>query len=89
MRFPPLAGGSGTYSVANQNHQTISPINPSPARLTITLMIYLLAGPAYAGPFSLWGLNSRRRLALLTTVMEESDMAAPAIIGESSIPVKG
>ncbi len=86
----PAAGVLGAaQAFATQNHHTISPISPSPARLTITLMRSPPYSPAYAGPFSLWGLNSRRRLALLTTVMEESDMAAPAIIGESSIPVKG
>ena len=36
-----------------------------------------------------WGLNRRNRLALLTTVTELSDMAAPAITGLSRLPVIG
>ena len=34
-------------------------------------------------------LNSRKRLALLTTVTDENAIAVPAMIGLSSIPVSG
>ncbi len=35
------------------------------------------------------GVNPRRRLAFVTTVTEDSDMASPAITGDNSMPVKG
>src|SRR5699024_8383077 len=44
---------------------------------------------SFCWSFSLRGVNSRSRLALLTTVTELNDMAAPAMIGLSSQPVNG
>lgn len=41
-----------------------------------------------AGGYS-FGLKRSSRLALLTTVMEESAIAAPATTGFSSVPVNG
>lgn len=44
---------------------------------------------AYGYKVQSFGLNRNSRLALLTTVMEESAIAAPATTGFSSVPVSG
>lgn len=44
---------------------------------------------AYENKVQSFGLKRNRRLALLTTVMEESAIAAPATTGLSSVPVSG
>jgi len=51
-----------------------------------------LSLPTYQSPiflFTLFGVYKRKRFALDTTVMEDKDIAAPAMIGLSNHPVNG
>jgi hypothetical protein len=74
-----LGKGGNFHGRTIQNHQTIRAISPNPARLT-----------SKCGHVDLpRGWKPRSRLALLTTVNDDSAMAAPASIGLSSKPVAG
>ena len=73
----------------SQNHQTIAAISPNPARL-INIVVNiesLLRQVRECGDDR--GLNSRNRLALLTTVTEDIAMAAAATMGFNRVPKKG
>ena len=78
----------------SRNHQIIAAIKLNPNTFTINTAILIPAivysiDYTFSSILCLLGLRNRNLLALVTTVIDDRDIAIPAIIGLKSPPVNG